>query len=90
MPDGLALVLAAWMRFLSGKTDNGEAYEISDPMADAIAERLSSAVGYEELVARLLSIRAVFSGRMVETKDRAARITRNFIGFTEMGTLPWL
>ena len=90
VPDGLSLVLAAWMRFLSGKTDRGEAYEISDPMTDAITERLERAVGYDDAVAKLLSIRAIFPEHIAQNEELTARITRHFIGLTEMGTLRWL
>ncbi|GLU34805.1 mannitol dehydrogenase family protein [Trinickia caryophylli] len=57
----LALALAAWMRFVQGRADDGTRYEISDPLA----ARLSAAAvpcgdSPEALVQALLNVREVF------------------------------
>jgi fructuronate reductase len=36
MPLRLALAAAAWMRYLTGVDESGQAYALNDPMADAL------------------------------------------------------
>ncbi|MBP8310505.1 MAG: mannitol dehydrogenase family protein, partial [Burkholderiaceae bacterium] len=39
--DACALVIAAWIRFLGGRTESGAAYEISDPLSGPLRAALS-------------------------------------------------
>ena len=54
---GLSLVVAAWIRYLAGRTDQGESIEIRDPLR----ERLTDAIRpVSDPVAAALDIREVF------------------------------
>lgn len=57
----LALAVAAWMRFLRGRTDDGAPYEISDPLAARLTHAAQTAANTPEALAdALLGIREVF------------------------------
>jgi fructuronate reductase len=56
--DRLALAVAAWMRFLQGRSEGGTPYELNDPMADRL--RALAGQGDEGLVERLLGVREIF------------------------------
>jgi fructuronate reductase len=61
MPRHIALVVAAWMRFLQGRDEQGRAYEINDPLAARLV-RLAAAAGEnaEVLAGALFGIREIF------------------------------
>ena len=54
---GLSLVVAAWIRFLSGRTDRGGIIEIRDPLGDHFARAVR---GSADPVAAVLGCREVF------------------------------
>ncbi|GAB5097861.1 mannitol dehydrogenase family protein [Caballeronia sp. HLA56] len=58
--DGLALAVAAWLRFLRGRADDGTSYPISDPMAQRLTELAANAPSPEALVTSILGVREVF------------------------------
>lgn len=58
--DAMALGIAGWMRWQSGRTESGETFVVDDPLADETAELLKSAQDDEARVMALLSLRAVF------------------------------
>ena len=41
--DKLALAVAAWLHYLAGRDEQGQPYAVSDPLADALAERVAQA-----------------------------------------------
>jgi len=47
--DALALAVAGWVRWQSGRTDTGETFEVEDPIAD----RLSRAIGVDALLTEI-------------------------------------
>jgi fructuronate reductase len=63
--DMLALAVAGWMRYVSGRDESGRAIKVSDPLADEFA-RIAAASGIhdggapEALARGLLGIRAIF------------------------------
>ncbi len=57
----LALAIAAWIRFLEGRTESGEAYEIDDPLARSLSRAAADAgPGSKAVVSALLRIESVF------------------------------
>ena len=58
--EAMALGVAAWMRWQSGVTENGEAFVVDDPLARATAELLAGADSDPARVAALLTLSAVF------------------------------
>lgn len=63
-PSALALVIAAWMRFQSGRNDSGERLEIDDPLASTTTRLVSNANSSEEQVKALLGLEVIFPPRL--------------------------
>jgi mannitol-1-phosphate/altronate dehydrogenase len=53
----LAFVVAAWLRYLAGKTDNGETYKVIDPLADRLT---ASAASARDSIEPYLAAREIF------------------------------
>ena len=63
-PDAIALAIAAWMRWQSGRDDLGHRFDVDDPLAST-TERLSTGAANAADQARaLLSLRSVFPTRL--------------------------
>jgi fructuronate reductase len=61
----LALAIAAWMRFLRGVADNGQRFEISDPMAARLTSLAASAgASHDALMQALLGVREIFPAEL--------------------------
>ncbi|WP_118183430.1 mannitol dehydrogenase family protein [Paraburkholderia phosphatilytica] len=61
----LALAIAAWMRFLRGVADNGERFEISDPMAARLTSLAASAgTSHDALMQALLGVHEIFPAEL--------------------------
>ena len=59
--DTHALIVAAWMRYVSGTDETGKPIDVRDPMADTLAAIAADAgPAPERLVPALLGIRAIF------------------------------
>lgn len=59
--DRLALGVAAWMRYVAGRDEKGEAIDVRDPLAARLAALTASAGGSaERLAPALLGVREVF------------------------------
>ena len=58
--DALALALAAWMRWQSGRDDAGRSFAVDDPLAGLLAARLAGAAGAGQRIAALLSLVEIF------------------------------
>ena len=91
VPDGLALILAAWMRFVLGRKDSGDRYDVPDPLAPLFAETVCGLEQRpERIVDRLLSIRAIFPPWVSAHAELKHCISIHFAGLTDHGTLAWL
>jgi fructuronate reductase len=61
MPRHIALVVAAWMRFLQSRDEQGRAYEINDPLAARLVRLAADAGGNAEVLAdALFGVREIF------------------------------
>jgi fructuronate reductase len=66
MPRQIALVVAAWMRFLQSRDEQGHAYEISDPLAGRLVKLAADAGGNAEVLAdTLFGVREIFDSELV-------------------------
>ncbi|HEV7659553.1 MAG TPA: mannitol dehydrogenase family protein [Allosphingosinicella sp.] len=74
----LALAVAAWMRWQSGRTDGGEAFTVDDPLAAETARRIADPEG-------LLGISSIFPPRLAADPRFAAAVTRQLTRLTELG-----
>jgi fructuronate reductase len=61
MPRHIALVVAAWMRFLLSRDEQGRAYEINDPLAGRLVKLAADAGENAEVLANaLFGVREIF------------------------------
>ncbi|MDQ7990954.1 MAG: fructuronate reductase [Candidatus Dactylopiibacterium sp.] len=58
--DHLALGVAAWMRYVGGTDETGAPIEVSDPLLDAIREKVAGSAEGDARVRALLSLQPVF------------------------------
>ncbi|TNC47417.1 mannitol dehydrogenase family protein [Rubellimicrobium rubrum] len=58
--DGLATVVAAWMRYVGGTDEAGRPIDVRDPLADRLRALSNEAEGAEARAHALLSVREVF------------------------------
>lgn len=90
IPEGLTLILAAWMRSLNGVTDAGKPYPISDPMAGELTACILNARTGTEVAHRILSMGEIFPADIRQHNGLATQIARHFDGISRNGTLGWL
>lgn len=84
--DGIALVLAAWMRYVSGVDESGNEIDVRDPMASQLRTLASSTATAEETVKLFLGMSAVF-GQLPKDNSRVeAVLTRVYASLLEHGT----
>jgi fructuronate reductase len=76
--DTLALAVAAWMRWQSGRTDSGEAFTVDDPLAAETARRLADPRA-------LLGIAAVFPPRLAADPRFVEPVMRQLTRLNELG-----
>lgn len=60
VPQGLCLVVAAWMRYVGGRDEQGEAIDVRDPLAADLKAAFASGADARGKVTALLSIEDVF------------------------------
>jgi fructuronate reductase len=76
--DALALAVAAWMRWQSGRTDAGEAFTVDDPLAAETARRRADPQA-------LLGMAAIFPRRLAADPRFVAAVTRQYARLVELG-----
>ena len=76
---GLSLVVAAWIRYLAGRTDQGDDIEIRDPLRDRLTDAIcagsdpvAAALDIPEVFEHTLATDAVFRGQVREAYGRIA------------------
>ena len=63
---GLALSVAAWMRYVGGVDEQGKAIDVRDPLASELKQRIENASSSAEAVAQLLAVREIFPEEIAE------------------------
>jgi fructuronate reductase len=76
--EALALAVAAWMRWQSGRTDGGEAFTVDDPLAAETARRLADPEA-------LLGIAAIFPPKLAADPRFVEAVTRHYARLSELG-----
>ncbi|HPU52173.1 MAG TPA: mannitol dehydrogenase family protein, partial [Burkholderiaceae bacterium] len=86
-----ALVIAAWIRFLAGRTESGRAYDIGDPMLEALRRALSTSDGSAagEAVA-VLTLPGLFGADLADHSGLCAAVAHQLDGLRRFGTIGWL
>lgn len=77
-----ALLLAAWMRFLAGRDDDGRPLDVWDPMAAELGQLLGGAGSIDDAVRRVLA--AAFGPELVEDRPLVDRVA-GWLGALEAG-----
>ena len=67
----LALAVAAWMRWQTGRTRSGRCFTVEDPLASATAQAIADGSDDHARIDALLAIRAIFPGDLAA--DQAFR-----------------
>ncbi|GAB2568498.1 mannitol dehydrogenase [Paractinoplanes abujensis] len=81
-----ALVVAAWMRFVQGSTDDGRALPLNDPLADRIRAHLAAAPSTPDGVAdALLGLDTVFTPALAEDAGFRAALVEWLTAFEKHG-----
>lgn len=81
----LALAVAAWMRWQSGRTDTGEVFVVDDPLARETARRLAGLNDPAEQVGALLGMAAIFPPALAADVRFQAAATRQLRRLAERG-----
>jgi fructuronate reductase len=91
VPERLALVLAAWIRFLTGRTESGAPYEIPDPIAHELRRSVEAARGETKaLLDEVLSTGGIFPEDIAVHAGFHARVVYHLDGCIRRGTLAWI
>ena len=81
----LAMGVAAWMRYVSGVDDQGQAIEISDPLLPVIAQTVQNSADGEERVRALLGIEAIFGASLPQESRFVNAVVRAYLSLQQHG-----
>jgi fructuronate reductase len=85
--EALALAVAAWMRWQSGRTDAGTAFAVDDPLAGETARRLAGLRDPEAQVRALIGIEAIFPPALAADPRFRDAVTRQLRRLAEEGAM---
>lgn len=74
----LALGVAGWMRYVGGVDEQGQPIDISDPLKEALAQRVAQTPDNEERVRALLSLQTVFGDDLPADARFVERVNRYY------------
>lgn len=77
-PRGLALGVAAWMRYVGGQDENGQPIDVRDPLADALRQASDTAPDSAGKVAALLRFDGIFPQALAANAGFGALVTRSY------------
>jgi fructuronate reductase len=80
--EALALAVAAWLRWQSGRTDAGEAFEVDDPLAGETSRIAGSPA---DRVEAALALRSVFPPALAANAAFRESLTRQYRRLAEVG-----
>ncbi|HEY2660541.1 MAG TPA: mannitol dehydrogenase family protein [Caulobacteraceae bacterium] len=83
--DALALAVAAWMRWQSGRDDAGAAFAVDDPLAALTRRAIDSAGDTQERVSALLSISQIFPPALATTPALGQALVRALSQIERLG-----
>ncbi|RLM03384.1 D-mannonate oxidoreductase [Gibbsiella quercinecans] len=83
--DCLALGVAGWMRYASGKDEQGQPIEISDPLRDEIANRVAGSEDGPARVQALLQMESVFGRDLPENPTFVNNVTAAYQQLLALG-----
>lgn len=83
--DCLALGVAGWMRYVSGKDDAGQTIEVSDPSVAKLQEIVANSEDNAERVGALLSLEHVFGNELPQNPKFVDAVTDAYISLRDNG-----
>lgn len=83
--DYLALAVAGWMRYVSGKDDSGAEIQINDPQAAKLAELVANSADDESRVHALLSLDSLFTEELANNALFTKKITAFYLSLRDHG-----
>jgi fructuronate reductase len=83
--DALALAVAAWMRWQAGRTDNGAAFAVDDPLAPEMARRLAGLYDPEAQAKALLGMETIFPSALAADPRFVEAVARQLGRLVERG-----
>jgi fructuronate reductase len=84
-PDAIALAIAAWMRWQSGRDDLGQASDVDDPLASTTQRLVAGAASASEQARALLSLGSVFPPRLRDDSNFQELVARHLHELREHG-----
>jgi fructuronate reductase len=81
----LALAVAGWIRWQSGRTDAGTAFAVDDPLAGETARRLAGLHDPADQVGALLAIQSIFLPALASDPRFVEAVTRQLRRLAERG-----
>ena len=81
----LALGVAGWMRYVGGVDDAGAVIEIKDPMAEKLAQIVSSSEDGEARVNALLALHSVFGDALAKNAQAVEAIQQAYANLQQHG-----
>jgi len=84
---GLALAIAAWIKYVSGKDFGGKSIDLRDPMADDFATIFNNSKTSEQFVDSIMNIREVFPLHLRESPVFRKEIYNAFNFLEQLGSI---
>ncbi|MFC3163879.1 mannitol dehydrogenase family protein [Ciceribacter thiooxidans] len=82
---GLALAVAAWMRYVGGEDETGNQIDVRDPLAARLKSLSDAANGADGKVAALLGATEIFPPALAGNEDFHATLAKAYAGLLEKG-----
>ena len=83
--DYSALAVAGWMRYVSGKDDQGADIQVSDPLAAKLAELVAQSADDESRVNALLSLDTLFPSTLISNPLFTQKVTDFYLSLRDNG-----
>jgi fructuronate reductase len=85
--DRLCFAVAGWLRYLAGKDEQGNAYPISDPLAERLHAAAIGSAEPEAQIAALLAVREVFGDDLPGNRQFVGALTRHLRSINQLGVI---
>lgn len=82
---GLALAVAAWMRYVGGLDEKGNPIDVRDPLAARLKALSDAATGADGKVAALLEVAEIFPPTLAGNEGFHAALAKAYAGLLEKG-----
>jgi fructuronate reductase len=85
VPKGLILAIAAWMRYVGGRDENGEPIDVRDPLATELKTLIDSVDSAEKTVEALLGVGKIFPSELAGHAAFREALVESYRGLIERG-----